>query len=549
LVTQKWYNNAMKNIKNTSLNATENTNEIEHKIEQLIQENEELKARVRFFEEHFKLTQSRMFEPSSEKISSDQISFFNEAEKESAKDSAEPDLEEITYKRKKATTKSRKSYKELEEEEVLYTLPAHEQNCPCCDNALHEMKVIVRKELKIIPPTAKVVLHKRQVYACRHCDSYHNEGSAGSIVVAPMPNPVLPGSMVSPSLLSTIMDMKYNKMMPLYRQEQSFIDYGIDISRQNMASWVIKGAEKWLTPLFHRMHHYLLKESIIHADETVLNCLDEKDNKNNYMWLYATGEYSMRRIFLYDYQKSRANRHPSVFLKGFAGYLQTDGYTGYNKVEKVTRLGCLAHARRYYTDALKALPKEAQLSKSKANEALRFFTKIYRFEASYKGLSSDERYHKRIEEVKPILEDYRQWLDEEVKKTLPKSKLGEAIKYSLNQWETLIIFLEDGRLSCDNNLAERAIKPFVLGRKNFLFAKSPKGATASGICYSIIETAKANGLIPYQYLNYLFEMLPNIDLDNHVDLDACLPWSETLPEIVKRKIVDTKGENQSVIAS
>lgn len=215
----------------------------------------------------------------------------------------------------------------------------------------------------------------------------------------------------------------------------------------------------------------MVKEDVLHADETVLKCLDEKDNKNNYMWLYATGEKALRKIILYDYQKSRANKHPEKFLKNFTGFLQTDGYAGYNKVSYVTRLGCLAHARRYYTDALKALPEDAELSRSKANEALKFFTKIYRLEGSYKNLTCEERHEKRMLEVKPIMEAYRSWLDEEAKKTLPKSKLGEAIKYSLNQWQTLIVFLEDGRLSCDNNLAERCIKPFVLARKKIFIRK------------------------------------------------------------------------------
>jgi len=289
LSAQKWYNKYMKNIENTSHSANDRLTEIEYKMEQLIQENEELKAKVTFYEEQIKLSQSQKYGSSSEIISDGQLSIFNEAEKESAKENVEPDIEEITYKRRKGTSKSRKSYKDLEEEEILYTLPTDEQNCPKCNHELHEMKVIVRKELKFVPARVKVVLHKRQVYACRHCDSYENEGSSGSIVVAPMPNPVLPGSLVSPSLLATIMDMKYNKMMPLYRQEQSFIDYGIDISRQNMASWVIKGTERWLAPLFDRLHDYLVREDIVHADETVLNCLDEKDNKTNYMFSDADG--------------------------------------------------------------------------------------------------------------------------------------------------------------------------------------------------------------------------------------------------------------------
>ncbi|SHK22789.1 transposase [Geosporobacter subterraneus DSM 17957] len=532
----------MKTIENTSFKANENTNDnlnkVEQEIELLKQENEELKAKLKYYEEQFKLAQAKKYGSSSDSVADGQISIFNEAEKESAKECVEPDIEEITYKRKKSATKSRRSYKDLEVEEVYYTLPEEEQTCPSCNHELHElheMKVVVRKELKVIPPTVKVVHHKRQVYACRHCDSMESEGTEGSIITAPMPKPVLPGSMVSPSLLATILDMKFNKMMPLYRQEQSFVDFGIDISRQNMASWVVKGSEQWLKPLFLRMCDYLIKEDIVHADETVLNCLDEKDNKNNYMWLYATGERSNHRIYLYDYQKSRSQKHPKEFLEGFSGYLQTDGYQGYNSVSNVKNLGCLAHARRYFTDALKALTEDATATRTKAHEGEQFFSKIYAYERDFKEISSEGRYTLRLEKVKPVLDDLHLWLETESKRTLPKSKLGEAIKYSLKQWDKLIQFLEDGRLSCDNNLAERGIKPFVLARKNFLFAKSPKGATASGIAFSIIETAKANGLKPFYYLNYLFEKLPNINLDDYDALDACLPWSESLPEEIRRK--------------
>lgn len=531
----------MKNIDNSTdkeTYTTENrTNGLETENALLKQEVEELKIKVKFYEEQFKLAQAKKYGSSRDLASDGQINIFNEAEKESAKKCSEPDIEEITYKRKKSTTKSRKTYKDLEVEEISYTLSEEDQICPKCDHELHEMKVIVRKELKLIPATVKVVHHKRQVYACRHCDT---TGTEGTIISAPMPNPVLPGSMVSPSLLGTILDMKYNKMMPLYRQEQSFVDFGIDISRQNMASWVIKGCEKWLTPLFLRMGDYLIKEDIVHADETVLKCLDEKDNKNNYMWLYATGEQTNHRIYLYDYQKSRSQKHPKTFLDGFSGYLQTDGYAGYNSVANVKNLGCLAHARRYFTDALKALPRDAITSRTKTQEGVQFFSKIYHYEKEFRDLSTEERFFYRLEKVKPIMDAFHEWLKKEVGRTLPKSKLGQAIKYSLKQWDKLTVFMEDGRLSCDNNLAERGIKPFVLGRKNFLFAKSPKGATASGIAFSIIETAKANGLKPFYYLNYLFEKLPNIDLEDYDALDACLPWSKSLPEDIRRK---TEEEN------
>lgn len=528
----------MKNIENTAVEASNKLNKesvtLEEENQLLKQENEELKAKNKFYEEQFRLNQQQKFGSSSEKIIDGQVSMFNEAEKESVKESKEPVLDEITYKRKKASTKSRKTYDDLEVEEIYYELTDEEKVCPNCDGSLHEMKTEIRKELKIIPPQAKLVHHIRQVYACRSCEE-NDLDAYGTIITSSMPKPVIPGSMVSPSLLATIMDMKYNKMMPLYRQEQSFVDYGIDISRQNLASWVIKGADRWLKPLCDRMHYHILKEDIIHADETVLNVLDEKDNKNNYMWLYASGERANHRIYLYDYQKSRSQKHPKTFLDGFSGYLQTDGYQGYNSVNGVKNLGCLAHARRKFTDAIKAAPVDSDIVKTKSSKALEYFSKIYAFEKEFKDLGSSQRYESRLSKTKPVLDELHVWLLAESKKTLPKSKLGEAIKYSLRQWDKLIVFLEDARLSVDNNLAERGIKPFVLGRKNFLFSKSPLGATASGLCYSIIETAKANNLIPFKYLTYLFEKLPNIDLENFDELDALLPWADEIPHDIKKK--------------
>ncbi|WP_204403395.1 IS66 family transposase [Alkaliphilus hydrothermalis] len=206
-------------------------------------------------------------------------------------------------------------------------------------------------------------------------------------------------------------------------------------------------------------------------------------------------------------------------------------------------MGCLAHAKRYFTDAIKALPKDAAATRTKAHEGEQFYSKIYDYEREFKELSSEDRHRLRLEKVKPVFDDLLSWLKTESQRSLPKSKLGEAIKYSLKQWDKLTGFLEDGRLGCDNNLAERGIKPFVLGRKNFLFAKSPKGATASGIAFSIIETGKANGLKPFYYLNYLFEKLPNINLEDYDTLDACLPWSESLPEEIRRKTESTEENN------
>ena len=532
-----WYNKYMENIENSTLAADNTTEEHAHELENevavLKHENEELKAKVKFLEEQFKLSQAQKYGSPSDTADPMQLSIFNEAEKLSVQKNEEPDLEEITYKRKKRKSKSRKTYDDLEVVEVYYELPKEEQVCPKCNHDLHEMKVEVRKELTIIPAQVKVTHHKRQVYACRHCDQ---EGTGGTIIKAQAPNPVIPGSLVSPSLLAFIMDKKYVQAQPLYRQEKGFENFGIDISRQNMANWIVKGSEDWLNPLYDKMHSLLLEEAIIHADETVMNVLDEKNNKKNYMWLYSSAIRGNHQIKLYEYQPSRAARHPKNFLVGFSGFLQTDGYQGYNKIPEVTPVGCLAHGRRKFTDAIKAAPEDADIVKTKAHVAVNYFKKIYKLEKKFEELSSEERYNKRLEKTKPLLEEFKNWLDDEKKRTLPKSKLGQAISYNLKQWDKMTGFLEDGRVSVDNNHAERAIRPFVVGRKNWLFAKSPKGARASAICYSIIETAKANNLKPFQYLTYLFEKLPNIDVTDEESLDQLMPWSNLIPKNLKRKL-------------
>ena len=536
----------MKTVENTTFEATPTTENrvqlLEKENELLKIQNEALEAKVKFYEERFRLEQQKKYGSPSDQVHPEQMA-FNEVEKLSAQPAEEPVIEVIEVKRRTGQSKARRTYTDLPIEEVYYSLPDEDQVCPECNHDLHEMKTEIRKELKIILPQVKVVHHIRQVYACRNCDDAYTETpKACSIIKAPMPNPVLPGSMVSPSLLAYIIENKYNKALPLYRQEDAFVNFGIDISRQNMAGWVMKGADRWLKLIYGRLHHHLLQEDIIHADESSLQVLDEKTG-SCYMWLYASATTGKHQIKLYEYQPGRSQKYPKEFLKGFGGFLQTDGYAGYNDVAGVTRVGCMAHARRKFTDALKALPKEADVSRTKAKEGLDFITDLYRLEKKYRRLKLDpaQRFEARLEEAKPILEKFRIWLGEQNPKALPKGKLGEAIKYALNQWNQLEAYLQDGRIAIDNNLAERAIKPFVIGRKNFLFSKSPKGAFASAMCYSMTQTAKANGLIPFNYLEYLFEQLPNVDTENPDVLDALLPWSKSLPpEIRLSKPVENK---------
>lgn len=504
---------------------------VEQENELLKQRVEELEAKVNHYEELFRLNQHQKFAASSEQTHPDQLSFFNEVEKESAEKIQEPDTEMILKKRKNGRSKSRKTYDDLPIEKVHYTLTEDQTTCPKCEGSLHEMKTEVRKELKIIPAQVKVVHHIRQVYACRKCDQ---EGTEGIFVTEPMPKPLMPGSMVSPSLLAFIMERKYNQ--PLYRQEKAFENFGIDISRQNMATWMMHGANTWLRPLYERMHVLLKNELVIHADESPLKVIDEKNKAKGYMWLYASAKSAVHPMFLYDYQPSRSQKNPKNFLKGFSGYLQTDGYSGYNAVEGVTQVGCLAHARRKFNDALRALPEDAQISRTKSSEGLKFCNQIYHFEKQYTDLLPDQCFERRKKEVRPVLDTFKSWLEEQKRSTVPKSRLGEAVKYCLNQWDKLINFMLDGHIAVDNNLAERAIKPFVIGRKNYLFSKSPKGAAASAMSYSIIETAKANNLNPFLYLTYLFEQLPNIDITDDSALDALLPWSEFIPDEIHKTV-------------
>jgi len=373
-----------------------------------------------------------------------------------------------------------------------------------------------------------VVKHVRYVYACRRCD---REDIQTPIVTAPMPAPVLPGSLASPSAIAYIMTQKYVEGMPLYRQEQQLSRLGIELSRQTLANWMIQGAERWLRPLYERMRDHLLKKDILHADETTLQVLREPGRlaeSTSYLWLYRTGRESPAMV-LYDYQTTRASKHPRQFLSGFNGYLHVDGYAGYNGLPNITLVGCWAHARRKFDEALKALPAGQRNAPVAAKEGLEFCNQLFAIEREMYEATPEERYKIRLERSRPVMEAFLAWLKQQSPRVLPKSAFGQAISYCRNQWDKLEAFLKDGRLELDNNRSERSIKPFVIGRKNWLFANTPRGAKASATIYSIVETAKENGLNPFNYLQYLFEKLPSLDIMDQNAIDELLPWSSALP--------------------
>jgi transposase len=528
-----WYNESMEMQENPTKTIQQLSDKILTLEEQnlvLEQRNAELNAQVKWFKEQLLLSRDRQFAASSEKTSPEQINLFNEAEEAADLSLEEPTIETITYDRRKKQPGHRaEMLKDLPVEEIEYRLPEDQQTCPCCQGPLHEMSTQVRQELKVIPAEVKVIKHIQYIYTCRRCEPGNDKTP---IVKAEMPNPILPGSLASPSILAFIMDQKYTNSLPLYRQEQQFSRLGIGLSRQTMANWLLKAADPWLKIIYQRMHEELVKRDILHADETTLQVLKEPGRpaqSKSYMWLYRTGRDGPP-IVLYDYQTTRASKHPNNFLSGFKGYLQTDGYSGYGNLTNVTLVGCWAHARRKFTDALKVLPATQKDKPVAAGVGLNYCNKLFAIEKKLKDVSNQERYEKRLELSKPLLDDFYSWLKRMRQQTLPKSAFGEAITYCLNQWDDLAHFLLDGRLEIDNNRSERSIKRFVIGRKNFLFSNTPRGAEGSAIIYSIIETALENNLKPYNYLMYLFGRLPNVDTKDLSVMDDLLPWSDAIPE-------------------
>lgn len=480
----------------------------------------ELQSKVNWYEEQFRLLQHKQFGTSSEKDA--HLDFFNEAE--ALADEKEIEAREtITYERKKPGRKPLP--KELPRKVVRHELTEKEQVCDC-GHHLHEIGEETSEQLEIIPAQVYVVEHIQVKYACRACE----EG----VKTASKPAQPIPRSFASPSLLAYIIVSKFLDSLPLYRQEGIFKRYKVDISRANMSNWVLKSAEL-LKPFYNRLLHYLIMQQVIQADETTLRVINDgrKNCPKSYMWLYQSGDYAPEcPIVLYEYQPTRAGLHAKTFLTGFSGYLQTDGFPGYHIFEgedsDVILLGCMAHVRRKFHDALKALPKGGQKKPGMVQMAISKIAKLYAIEKQIKHLNAEQRYLIRQEQSKPLVNDFKKWCDDKVSKTTKDSKLGVAIRYVINQWKYLTIYLEDGYLQIDNNTAEQRIKPFVIGRKNWVMNQNPRGADASAILYSLVQTAKANNLEPFAFLTHILTELPK--LGRHYDeeeLDQFMPWNLT----------------------
>ena len=474
-------------------------------------------VRLMYLEEQFRLAQQQRFGASSEGHPG-QGELFNEAEEiiEVAQDESEQ--QDISYTRNRP--KRKPLPKHLPREMIVHDIAQEDKICECCQGELHKIGEDTSEKLEFIPAKVKVIEHIRPKYACHECEK---NGTYNTIKQAPVPNSVMPKGYATPSLLSQIITSKYQYGLPLYRQEAMFKQYGIELSRKTSADWMMKSADI-LQILYDRLRQIQLKQTVIHADETTMKVVGDNKSKS-YMWLYATGadspegklaDTAIPHIVLFDYHASRAGQCAVDYLDGYPGYLQVDGYAGYHKTQ-ATLIGCWAHARRKFTEAKTAQGKKQN---GKADWALNHIQKLYRIEIQIKDKTVSERHQIRQEKGLPLLKQFEAWLIKSEQEVLTKTKLGEAIQYCLNQWKKLQGYTLDGHLSIDNNRAERAIKPFVIGRKNWLFSQTAKGAKASATLYSIIETAKANGIVPFDYIMYLLEKLSQPE----PNINQLMPW-------------------------
>ena len=468
----------------------------------------------------FKLELFKKYNRSSEQEIAAQILLFDSEPELSPED--EPEKQEVSsYTKKKPGRK--KINENLPREEILIDIPEEDKKC-ACGAELVKIGEEVSERIKVIPEQMWVERTIRPKYACKVCEGSGDEDKP-AVRVAPVAPSIIPRSIVTPELLAFLLVNKYVDHLPFYRQEKRFERIGISISRQDMSNWQRQAYEA-IKDLFELMKEHLKTGSVMQMDETrvqVHNEADRPDTRNSYMWL-ARGGPPEQPVFLYEYHETRGSKNIHSFLSGFKGYLQTDGYGAYVTALKdypeITHVGCFAHARRKFFDASKVSKKPGS-----AAEGLKFIQKLYLMENELrsKDLSDSEFLIERKMQAGPILKKFSSWLEKRQQHVVPSSELGKAIAYTIGQWDKLVNYLETPFLTPDNNTCENAIRPFVLGRKNWLFAGSPKGAESSCGIYSLVESAKQNELNPYDYLKKVFTEAPM--LSDREDWQKLLPWN------------------------
>ena len=487
-----------------------------------------LESQIDVLMEALRLARHKQFGASSEKseeAAMEQLSFlFNEAEAYVTAPKEEDAVIVPEHKRRRKNEYTLDSIPEnIPAEQIEHRLEGEALVCPKCGDTMQEIGVEVVKKLRIEPAKIVVEEHQYFAYACPTCN---REDIETPVVKAPREKSIIPGSFATAEAIAHIMTQKFVMGSPLYRQEQEMDRRGIKLSRQTMSNWILRASEDYLTPVYERLHKELLNREVLHADETTLQVLHEpgkEPESKSYMWLYRTGGDTDQPIALYEYRPDRGAKNPKAFLSGFNGYLHTDGYSGYHDLpEGITVVGCWSHARRKFDEAMKSLPK-GKAKGSSAAQGLAYCNLLFEIEQGLADMTPEERYNERLKQAKPVLDALLAWAN--VRTAAPKSALGKALNYLKEQWTYLTNYLKDGRLELSNNRAERSIKPFVIDRKNFLFANTPGGATGSAVIFSLIQTAIENGLDPYSYLTWLMKTANTADLTELSDVEAFLPWN------------------------
>jgi len=466
------------------------------------------------------------FTSTSEKHPDNQANLFNfeDFDKNNIEVEEEPEFEKIEYTRRRKGGKKRPP-ESLPRVRVEHDISEEEKICSCgCE--MQRIREITSEQYDIIPAKFQVIQNVRFVYACScKCGE--------KLKTTPLAPQVLPKHQVTPSFLATIAVQKFEDALPLHRQARIYKKrFGVEFTTTTLSNWMIKTSQLRLTPVIEKLDTIMRKSTYIQADETTLQVLKEKDKEakqKSYIWLRVRKD-EKNPIVLMDYSSNRAKTTALSILDGFAGYLQTDGYQSYNIIanqEGVTHLGCWAHARRKFADIVKS-GVSPQESKKYANQAVKLIRKLYKIETEIKDKPPNEKLTQRHEKSKPIIDEIKKWLDDNF---FEAQKLGgtisKAFVYLNNQFSKLTVYLENGELSIDNNMAENHVRPIALGRKNWLFATSTKGAEALANWYSIIETAKANDVEPYHYLCHLLTQLPIYEKEGW-DIDELLPWNVVL---------------------
>lgn len=454
---------------------------------------------------------------------------FNEVEYLNQNSAKEPEIEEIvisSYRRSKAKGKREADLDGLPARIIEHRL-SDEELAIKFPNGYKELPQEVYKRLHIIPETFIVDEHHVHVYASKNND--------GTILKAPRPRDLFRNSIATPALVASIINGKYTNALPLERQAKTYKMNGINLATNTMANWVIRSTDMYLSLIYDRMHELIYDSKVIHADETPVKVMridnaKIKNGKKTYMWVYRNRSLKgTHPIVLYDWQDSRRSDHPREFLKTFSGTVVTDGYQVYHKLEKEREdlkvADCWIHVRRPFADFIKSVGLTAAKG-SIAQEAYDMITEMIRIDNTFDDLPVSDRKKQRQLVLSEKVDAYFAWIKQKYAQVTPNGSIGKALAYSINQEKYLRVFLTDGNIPMDNNYAEQAIRPFTLGRKNFVLIESSNGAKASAVLYSLVETAKANGLNTFEYFNLLLTEIPQHVGDNNLRfLDNLLPWS------------------------